>query len=151
MSGSAPEARRIGIVVSRYNSLITDRLLEGALDTLEQAGGDRAATSIIRVPGSFEIPLAARRLARDGRVDAVVCLGCLIQGETDHYHYLAAEVSRGVGAVALECDLPVTFGVITARTTEQAFARSGGEAGNKGAEAMEAAVDMVDALAGRES
>lgn len=137
---------RLGIVISRYNSLVTDKLLEGALETASKSGIGPDRLTIIEVPGAFEIPVAARRLAAAEGIDAVVCLGCLIQGETDHYHHIAAEVTRGIGQVALEFDLPVAFGVITARSTEQAFDRAGGDLGNKGVEATEAALQMVAAF-----
>ncbi len=134
---------RLGFVVGRFNSTVTERLLEGALDTFRRCGGSPDDATVVRVPGSFEIPMAALRLARSGRVDAVVCLGCLIRGETPHFEYLSLEVTRGIDQVALETGLPVTYGVITTDTVEQALNRSGIKAGNKGAEAAAAAVEMA--------
>ena len=142
----ASRTARIGVVCSRYNSLVTDRLLEAAIETAMKAGVNRDRITVLEVPGAFEIPLAAKRLASIGNIDAVICLGCLIQGETDHYHFIAAEVTRGIGQVALDHDLPVSFGVITARSTEQAFQRAGGDLGNKGREATEAALRMMASL-----
>jgi len=135
---------RLGFVVSRFNGSITERLLAGALDFVQRTGGSTDNVTIVRVPGSFEIPIAALSLARSGKFDALVCLGCLIRGETDHYDYIAMEVTRGIGQVALECGLPVTFGVITADSVEQAENRAGLKYGNKGVEAVMAAVEMAN-------
>ena len=137
---------KIGIVVSLFNSEVTERLLAGAQEELARIGVPGENVKEVRVPGSFEIPLATRVLIRTDRPDAVVCLGALIQGETDHYHYLAAEVSRGIGQVGLECEVPVVFGVLTTQNLEQALDRSGGKHGNKGAEAVQAALQMVQAM-----
>lgn len=135
---------RLGFIVSRFNGSITERLLYGALDFVRRTGGSEENLTIIRVPGSYEIPGAAQRLARNQELDAIVCLGCLIRGETGHYDYIAMEVSRGIGQVALECGLPVTFGVITADSVEQAENRAGLKYGNKGVEAAMAAVEMAN-------
>ncbi len=134
---------RIGLVVSRFNDMVTERLLRGAVEFLERAGASPDDLTVVRVPGSFEIPFAAARLAASGACDAIVCLGALIRGETDHYERLAEEVTRGIGEVALRHDVPVAFGVITAGTVEQALNRSGVKHGNKGVEAAMAAVEMV--------
>jgi 6,7-dimethyl-8-ribityllumazine synthase len=134
---------RLGFVVSRFNHSITENLLKGAVETFRRCGGVDENATVVRVPGSFEIPAAALRLARSGQVDGVVCLGCLIRGETPHFDYLSREVTRGLGQVALETGLPVTYGVITAETVEQALNRSGIKSGNKGAEATTAAVEMA--------
>lgn len=135
---------RIGLVVSRFNDMVTDRLLSGAVDFLTRAGARPEDLTVVRVPGSFEIPFAARALAAGGECDAVVCLGALIRGETDHYDYLASEVTRGIGEVSRLHDIPVAFGVITAATVEQALNRAGVKHGNKGVEAAMAAVEMAN-------
>ena len=141
-----PSRLHIGIVVSLFNSDVTGRLLAGAREELARLGVPDENVKEVRVPGSFEIPLAARLLIRNASPDAVICLGALIQGESDHYHYLAAEVSRGIGQVGLESEVPVAFGVLTARNLEQALDRAGGRHGNKGAEAVQAALQMVKAI-----
>ena len=135
---------KIGIVVGRFNEMITERLLTGALETLAQNGVSSEDITMVRVPGSFEIPSAAQRLARAREVDAIVCLGAVIRGETPHFEYISLQVSRGIAEVALEYDLPVSFGVITADTVEQAMNRSGVEHSNKGVEATTAALEMAD-------
>lgn len=137
---------RFGIVVSRFNSFITERLLAGALDALKRAGADRDRIEIVRVPGSFEIPIAAKKLAAAGRCHAVIALGCIIRGETQHFEYLSAEVARGVQRAALDTGVPIAFGVITVDTLEQAVDRAGAKSGNKGAEAALAAVEMANLL-----
>ncbi len=138
--------RRIGIVVSRFNANITSRLLEGALEALRAHGAAEEALTVVYVPGAFELPLAAQRLAQKGGVQAVICLGAVVRGETPHFEYVAAQASEGIAAVARACGLPVTFGVITADTMEQALARAGGGVGNKGYEAAVAALEMADLL-----
>jgi 6,7-dimethyl-8-ribityllumazine synthase len=137
---------RFGIVVSRWNSFITERLLEGALDALKRHGADMDAVRVVRVPGSYEIPLAVQRVAASGAVDAVICIGALIRGSTPHFDYISAEVSKGIAAVSLDTGVPATFGVLTCDTIEQAIERAGTKAGNKGAEAAMSAVEMVDLL-----
>jgi 6,7-dimethyl-8-ribityllumazine synthase len=134
---------RFGIVVSRWNSFITERLLQGALDCLRRSGAKSADVYIVRVPGSFEIPSAARMLANSGTVDAIITLGCLIRGETTHYEHIATEVTRGVGQSALETGVPHTYGVLTCESLEQAIDRAGLKSGNKGWEAALTAVEMV--------
>lgn len=137
---------RIGIVVARFNDFVAQRLLEGAVDTLVRHGADQGDITVVWVPGSFEIPLAAQELAAAGRVDAVVCLGVVVRGDTPHFDYVAGEASKGVGAIGLQAHLPVTFGVVTTETMEQAIDRAGGKHGNKGADAALAAVEMVSLL-----
>jgi len=134
---------RIGLVVSRFNDFIGERLLAGALDCLGRHGVLEKDITIARVPGAFEIPVAARRLALSGKHDAVVCVGCVIRGETSHYEQVCAEVARGVAAVALEAGLPVTFGVLTTENLHQAIERAGAKGGNKGWDAALAAIEMV--------
>lgn len=144
VSGSLnAEGLRVGIVVSRFNDMVTERLLQGALEALRRAGARDEDLTVVKVPGSFEIPFAAQRLAASGRCDAIVCLGALIRGETDHYDYLASTVTRGIAEVSLKHDLPVTYGVITAGTVEQALNRAGLKHGNKGVEAAMGAVEMA--------
>ena len=134
---------RIGLVVSRFNDFISERLLQGALDCLMRHGVLEQDILIVRVPGAFEIPVAARRLAQSGKHDAVVCIGCVIRGETSHYEQVCSEVARGVASVALEARLPVTFGVLTTENLHQAIERAGAKAGNKGWDAALAAIEMV--------
>jgi 6,7-dimethyl-8-ribityllumazine synthase len=134
---------RFGIIVSRWNSFITDRLLQGALDCLRRSGAKSADIQIVRVPGSFEIPSAARTLAESGTVDAVITLGCLIRGETTHYEHIATEVTRGIGQSAQETGVPHTYGVLTCENLEQAIDRAGLKSGNKGWEAAITAIEMV--------
>ena len=134
---------RFGIVVSRWNSFITERLLQGALDCLRRSGAKSSDIQIVRVPGSFEIPAAARLLAESGSVDAVITLGCLIRGETTHYEHIASEVTRGIGQSAQETGVPHTYGVLTCENLEQAIDRAGLKSGNKGWEAAITAVEMV--------
>jgi 6,7-dimethyl-8-ribityllumazine synthase len=135
--------RRFALVVSSFNKEITDGLLRGARTALSDAGVNNADVTIVRVPGAFEIPLAARRLARTGRYDAVVCLGCLIKGETMHFEYIASAVSNGIMAVSADTGVPVTFGVLTTLTEEQAMARAAEGDDNKGREAALAALEMT--------
>jgi 6,7-dimethyl-8-ribityllumazine synthase len=134
---------KFAIVVSRWNAVVTDRLLEGALDALLRSGADRGDIQVIRVPGAWEIPAAARACANAGRVDAIVTLGCLLRGETAHYEAIYNEVARGIGQSQQETGLPHSFGVLTCETLEQALNRAGIKAGNKGFEAAAAAIEMV--------
>jgi 6,7-dimethyl-8-ribityllumazine synthase len=134
---------RIALVVSRFNDFICERLLEGALDCLKRHGVAEGDILVARVPGALEIPVTARRLALSKRHDAVVCLGCVIRGETTHYDQVCAEVARGVAAAALEAGLPVTFGVLTTETLHQAIERAGAKGGNRGWDAALAAIEMV--------
>jgi len=136
--------RSFGIVVSRFNSLVTEQLLSGATDCLLRHGAEDADITVVRCPGSFEIPQVARRLAERGHLDAIVCLGCVIRGETPHFDYIAAEVAKGVGQISLQSDIPVTFGVLTTETLEQALERAGAKAGNKGWDAALSAIELAD-------
>jgi 6,7-dimethyl-8-ribityllumazine synthase len=137
---------RVGIIVARFNSLITAQLLEGARDGLIRHGVDENSIDVAWVPGSFEIPVVAKKLAGSGRYDAVICLGAVIRGSTPHFDYVAAEVSKGVAAIAMQTGLPVIFGVLTTDTTEQAIERAGVKAGNKGYDAAVAAIEMANLL-----
>lgn len=134
---------RIGIVVSRFNNFLTDKLLEGAIDCIIRHGGDDENIAVAYVPGSFELPYAAAKMAKSGKYDAVVCLGALVRGDTPHFDFIAAEATKGVAKIALDTDLPVIYGIITTDTLEQAIERSGTKAGNKGWQAAEAAIEMI--------
>jgi 6,7-dimethyl-8-ribityllumazine synthase len=138
--------KRFGIVVSRFNSFISARLLEGALDALRRHGVKDDEVTVAWVPGSFETPVAVRRMAESGNYHAVIALGAVIRGSTPHFDYVAAEVSKGVAQVALHSGIPVLFGVLTTDTIEQAVERAGTKAGNKGADAAMAAIEMVNLL-----
>ena len=135
---------KVGIVASRFNELIVSKLVGGALDALVRHGAEAEAVTLAWVPGAYEIPLAARRMARSGRYDAVICLGAVIRGNTPHFDFVASEVSKGVAAVSLETDLPVVFGVLTTDTVEQALDRAGVKAGNEGFDAAVTAIEMVN-------
>jgi 6,7-dimethyl-8-ribityllumazine synthase len=138
------EGVRFAIVVSRFNDFISSKLLEGAMDALKRHGVDERKVSIIKVPGSFEIPSAAKRLAKSDKHDAIICLGAVIRGATPHFDFIAAEVAKGVASVALESDIPVTFGVLTTDNLEQAIERAGSKVGNKGWDAAVSAMEMVN-------
>jgi 6,7-dimethyl-8-ribityllumazine synthase len=135
---------KFGIVASRFNYFICGRLIEGAVDALTRAGADDKDILIYKVPGAFELPLIAKKLAKSGRFDAVICLGAVIRGATPHFEYISAEVSKGVAMVGLETETPVIFGVLTTDTLEQAIERAGTKAGNKGWDAAMSAIEMVD-------
>lgn len=137
------EGMKFAIVVARWNSVITDRLLDGALDALLRSGAKRREIQVVRVPGAWEVPAAARTIADQGRVDAIIALGCLLRGETAHYEAIYNEVSRGIGQSQQETGIPHSFGVLTCETLEQALNRAGIKAGNKGFEAATAAIEMV--------
>jgi 6,7-dimethyl-8-ribityllumazine synthase len=137
---------RIAIVASRFNDAITRQLLEGALDGMRRHGGVDGPTAIVWVPGAFEIPLAAQKVARSGAVDAVVCLGAVIRGATAHFEHVAGQVASGIARVGLDTGIPVAFGVLTTDTTEQALERAGIKGGNKGFDAMLAAIEMAQLL-----
>lgn len=134
------------IVVSRFNDLITKRLLEGAIDTVVRHGGNADRITVVWVPGSFEIPLAAAALAKSGKFAAVICLGAVIQGNTSHHEYINSQVAAGIMSITRETGIPVTFGVITCESMELALDRAGGKVGNKGHEATLAAIEMVSVL-----
>ena len=135
---------KIGILVSRFNSFIGERLVEGAIDALLRHGAEKDNLVVVRVPGAFEIPPVAKKMAESGRYDALVCLGAVIRGATPHFDYVSAEVSKGIAAVSMEAGIPVTFGVLTTDTLEQAIERAGSKAGNKGFDAAVAAIEMAN-------
>lgn len=144
MDGSlSAEGLRFGIVVSRFNSFITDRLLASALDALDRAGAGNKDVDVVHVPGSFELPLAAKKLASTGKYDALIAVGCILRGETTHYDYVCSETARGLQLAQMESGLPIIFCVLTCDTLEQAIDRAGLKGGNKGFEAGLAAIEMA--------
>jgi 6,7-dimethyl-8-ribityllumazine synthase len=143
-AGLRAEGKKFGIVAGRFNDFITEKLVSGALDALTRSGALDEDITVLKVPGSFEIPLAAQKMARSSRYDAVICLGAVIRGATSHYDYVCAEVSKGIAAVTLETGLPVIFGILTTETIEQAIERAGTKAGNKGFDSALSAVEMAN-------
>ncbi|MEK6680761.1 MAG: 6,7-dimethyl-8-ribityllumazine synthase [Nitrospirota bacterium] len=135
---------KFGIIASRFNDFITNRLLEGALDVLNRSGAKSDDIEIIKVPGSFEIPLIAKKMAAGKKYDAIICLGAVIRGDTPHFDYISAEVTKGIAAVSLESGMPVSFGILTTDTIEQAIERAGTKSGNKGGEAALVAIEMAN-------
>jgi len=135
---------KFGIIVSRFNDFIGEKLVGGAIDALLRHGANDADINVFKVPGSFEIPLAAKKLALTKKYDAIICLGVIMRGDTPHFEYIAAEVSKGIASVGLDTGTPVIFGVLTTENIEQAIERSGTKAGNKGFDAANAAVEMVN-------
>ena len=140
------EGKKFGLVVSRFNDFITEKLLSGALDALVRIGAADKDIEVVKVPGAFEIPLAAKKLAQKGRYHAVICLGAVIRGATPHFDYVSAEVSKGIAQVSLESSIPIIFGVVTTDTLEQAIERAGTKSGNKGWSAAMAAVEMANLI-----
>ena len=140
------KGRKIGIVVARFNSFISERLLEGAIDSLVRSGVATGDIVVARVPGAYEIPLIAQKMARSGRHDAVICLGAVIRGSTPHFDFVAGEVAKGTAQVMLDAGIPVLFGVLTTETIEQAIERAGTKAGNKGSDVAIAALEMINLL-----
>jgi 6,7-dimethyl-8-ribityllumazine synthase len=137
---------RFALIVSRFNDFVVGRLQEGAIDAIVRHGGDEKNIEIIKVPGAFEIPLIAKKAAKSGKYDAVICLGAVIRGATPHFDYVAAEVSKGIATVGLETEIPITFGVLTTDNIEQAIERAGSKSGNKGWDAAASAIEMVSLL-----
>lgn len=135
---------KFGIVASRFNDFICGRLVDGALDALKRSGADGKDIDTVKVPGAFEIPLVAKRLAKSGKYNAIICLGAVIRGATPHFEYVSAEVSKGIAAVMLETEMPVSFGVITTDTIEQAIERAGSKSGNKGFDSAMSAIEMAN-------
>ncbi len=140
------EGLRFAIIVGRFNSLITEKLLDGAIDCIIRHGGIEDNITIIRVPGSFEIPLAAKKAAKSGNFDAVICLGAVIRGATPHFDYVANEVTKGIALVSLETEIPVAYGILTTDTIEQAIERAGTKMGNKGFDAALTAIEMANLI-----
>ena len=140
------EGKNFALVVSRFNDFVTGKLLDGALDALIRSGANDKSIDIVKVPGAFEIPLAAKKLAQKGRYHAVICLGAVIRGATPHFDYVSAEVSKGIAQVSLESSIPIIFGVVTTDTLEQAIERAGTKSGNKGWSAAMAAVEMANLI-----
>ena len=140
------EGLRFGIIVSRFNDFICDRLLGGALDALKRSGADEQNIDVFKVPGAFEIPLLTKKVAESGNYDAVICLGAVIRGSTPHFDYVANEVSKGIASVSLDTGIPVAFGVLTTDTIEQAIERAGSKAGNKGWDSAVAAIEMANLI-----
>src|SRR5581483_1717029 len=135
---------KFAIVASRFNDFVVSRLLGGATDTLQRLGANPDHITIYRVPGSWELPLTVKKVAETSRFDAIICLGALIRGETPHFDYIAGEVSKGLSSIALETGIPITFGVLTVDTVEQAIDRAGLKSGNKGSEAAMSAIELVN-------
>ncbi len=142
---------KFGIVLSRWNDFMGSKLLEGAKDALIRHGADEKDIDVALVPGSYELPLGAKRMAKNGRYDAIICLGIVIRGATPHFDFVASEAAKGIAQVGLQSDVPIAFGVLTTDTLEQAIERSGSKAGNKGVEAALAAIEMVNLFAQMES
>lgn len=142
----APEGMKVGIVASRFNEIIVNKLLGGAVDGLVRHGVEEDNITAAWVPGAFEIPVAAQRMAKSGKYDAVICVGAVIRGDTSHYDYVCNEVSKGIAHVSLETGIPVLFGVITTENIEQAIARAGSKAGNKGYDCALSAIEMVNLI-----
>jgi len=138
---------KTAILASRFNHFIVEKLVDGALDAIARHGGDPGQQSVVWVPGSWEIPLAAKHLAKSGKFDAVICVGAVIRGGTPHFDYVANEVSKGIAHVAMDSDVPVTMGILTTDNLEQSIERAGSKMGNKGWEAAAAAIEMVNLLA----
>ncbi len=143
-AGLQAQGKKFGIIVSRFNDFITGRLLDGAVDALIRSGADDNDITLLKVPGAFEIPLAAQQMVKQGNYDAIICLGAVIRGATTHYDYVCAEVSKGIASVSLEAGVPVMFGILTTETIEQAIERAGTKAGNKGFEVAMGAIEMAN-------
>jgi 6,7-dimethyl-8-ribityllumazine synthase len=143
-AGLQAQGKKFGIIASRFNDFITAKLLDGAVDALIRSGAADEDITILKVPGAFEIPLAAKKMVNHGTYDAIICIGAVIRGATSHYDYVCAEVSKGIATVSLEADIPVMFGILTTETIEQAIERAGTKAGNKGFDVALAAVEMAN-------
>ena len=142
----AVDGQKFAIVVSRFNEFITSKLLAGAIDALKRHGCDEDNITVVHVPGSFELPFLAKKLAESGKYDALICLGCVIRGQTPHFEYVASETAKGITHVGIATGVPTTFGVITADTLEQAVERAGAKAGNKGVDAAMSAIELTNVL-----
>jgi 6,7-dimethyl-8-ribityllumazine synthase len=137
---------KFGIVLSRFNNFISERLLEGALDALRRSGAEEGDCAVARVPGAFEIPLTAKRMVKSKRYDAIICLGCVIRGATPHFEYIATQVTKGIASLTLESEVPISFGVLITDSIEQAIERAGTKVGNKGFDAAMSAIEMANLL-----
>ncbi len=140
------DGKKFGILVARFNSFIAERLVEGAIDTLVRSGAADDDIDVVRVPGAYEIPLIAQKMARSGNYDAVICLGAVIRGATPHFDFVAGEAAKGIAMASMDADLPIIFGILTTDTIEQAIERAGTKAGNKGSDCASAAIEMVSLL-----
>jgi 6,7-dimethyl-8-ribityllumazine synthase len=140
------KGKRFGIIASRFNDFITDRLVGGAVDALTRSGAEDADIDVVKVPGAFEIPMVAQRLAKSGKYSAIVCLGAVIRGATPHFDYVCAEAAKGIAQVGMDTEVPVIFGIVTTDTIEQAIERAGTKAGNKGWSAAVAAIEMANLM-----
>lgn len=145
-AGLRADGKKFGIIASRFNDFITERLVGGALDALIRSGAADSDITLMKVPGAFEIPLAARKMVMSGKYDAVICLGAVIRGATSHYDYVCSEVSKGIASVSLDSGVPVIFGILTTETIEQAIERAGTKAGNKGFDSALAAIEMANLM-----
>lgn len=145
-AGLIAKGKRFGIIASRFNDFITDRLVGGAIDALTRSGAEDAAIDIVKVPGAFEIPMLARKMAQSKKYDAIICLGAVIRGATSHYDLVCAEASKGIAQVGMETLVPIIFGIVTTDTIEQAIERAGTKAGNKGWDAATAAIEMANLM-----
>ena len=145
-AGFLAEGKKFALVVSRFNNFITDKLAEGAVDALVRSGAKSDDIDVVKVPGAFEIPLTAKKVANTGRYHAVICIGAVIRGATPHFDYISAEVTKGVAMVGLESEVPVIFGIVTTDTIEQAIERAGTKAGNKGWSAAMSAIEMANLI-----
>ena len=143
-AGLQAKGKKFGIIVSRFNDFITGKLVDGALDALIRSGTKDDDITILKVPGAFEIPLAAKMMAENGKYDAIICIGAVIRGATTHYDYVCAEVSKGIASVSLDTGIPVMFGILTTETIEQAIERAGTKAGNKGFDVALGAIEMAN-------
>ena len=137
---------KFGMVLSRFNNFISERLLEGALDALKRSGAEEGDCSVVRVPGAFEIPLAAKKMVNTGRYDAIICLGAVIRGATPHFAYIATEVTKGIASLSIESEIPISFGILITDTIEQAIERAGTKVGNKGFDAAMSAIEMANLM-----
>ena len=143
-AGLTAQGKKFGIIAARFNDFITARLVEGAMDALTRSGADEKDITIVKVPGAFEIPLIAKKMADQKKYDAIICLGAVIRGATSHYDYVCAEVSKGIATVSMGADVPVMFGILTTETIEQAIERAGTKAGNKGFDVAQGAIEMAN-------
>jgi 6,7-dimethyl-8-ribityllumazine synthase len=143
-AGLTAQGKKFGIIAARFNDFITARLVDGALDALVRSGALDNDITLVKVPGAYEIPLVAQKMARQKKYDAIICLGAVIRGATTHYDYVCAEVSKGIAAVSLDADVPVMFGILTTETIEQAIERAGTKAGNKGFDVAMGAIEMAN-------